>query len=531
MKRYYRLPAIVALALLACGSFAAQQAIVEPFENASWTTPANVIDTHVAAALARQGASLRPQCSDAVFIRRVYLDMIGTLPLPREVDAFLRDTRPDKRAKLIDSLFLREEFADYWTMRWCDVLRVKSEFPINLWPNAVQAYHRWIHDAVRNNRPYDRFARELLTSSGSNFRVPAVNFYRAVQGRDPTSLAKAVALTFMGERAERWPKSRLDGMSAFFSKVAYKKTLEWKEEIVYANPDADKPVKAVFPDGKAVTIPANVDPRQVFAGWLISPSNNAFARNIVNRLWAWTMGRGIIHEPDDIRPDNPPACPELLACLEKELVKSGYDLRHILRLILNSRTYQQSSVPHPLLDGNMTSPSARSVEFARYAVRQLDAEVLIDALSWIGGEGESYSSPIPEPYTFIPKDQRTIALADGSITSSFLTTFGRPSRDTGLLAERGSQPTDTQRLYMLNSSDIQRRIDRSPRLQMAANAGRRNPVNAIRMIYLTLLSRYPTDDEERIALHYYRTSGLQPRQAASDLAWALINSKEFLCRH
>lgn len=512
--------------LVARCSLAAQQAIVEPFENANWTTPANVIDTQVIAALAKQGASLRPQCSDAVFIRRIYLDMIGTLPLPREVDAFLRDTDPNKRARLIDSLFSREEFADYWTMRWCDVLRVKSEFPINLWPNAVQAYHRWIHDAVRDNRPYDQFVRAMLTSSGSNFRVPAVNFYRAVQGRDPASLAKAVALTFMGERAERWPKSRLDGMAAFFSKVAYKKTLEWKEEIVYTNPDETKPVKAVFPDGKAVTIPANADPRQVFADWLISPANNAFARNIVNRLWTWTMGRGIIHEPDDIRPDNPPACPELLACLEKELVKSGYDLRHILRLILNSRTYQQSSVPHPSSDGD---PSR--VAFTRYTVRQLDAEVLIDALSWIGGEGESYSSPIPEPYTFIPKDQRTIALADGSITSSFLTTFGRPSRDTGLLVERGSQPTETQRLYMLNSSDIQRRIDRSPRLQMAANAGRRNPINAIRIIYLTLLSRYPTRDEERIALSYYRTAGLQPRQASSDIAWALINSKEFLCRH
>lgn len=531
MKRRNRLPVLAALVLLASGGLAAQQAIVEPFETASYSTPINVIDKHVIAALAKQGASLRNPCSDAVFIRRVYLDMIGTLPLPREVDAFLRDNRPDKRARLIDSLFSRDEFADYWTMRWCDVLRVKSEFPINLWPNAVQAYHRWIYDAIRSNRPYDQFVRELLTSSGSNFRVPAVNFYRAVQGRDPASLAKAVALTFMGERAERWPKSRLDGMAAFFSRVAYKKTLEWKEEIVYLNPDANKPVKAVFPDGKSVTIPATVDPRQVFADWLVSPSNNAFARNIVNRLWAWTMGHGIIHEPDDIRPDNPPACPELLACLENELVKSRYDLRHILRLILNSRVYQQSSIPNPLTDGAKMSASPNRLAFARYTVRQLDAEVLIDALCWIGGEGESYVSPIPEPYTFIPRDQRTIALADGSITSSFLTTFGRPSRDTGLLSERGSQPTDTQRLYMLNSSDIQRRIERSPRLQMAANAGRRNPANAIRMTYLTILSRYPTQDEERIALRYYRTAGVQPRQAASDLAWALINSKEFLCRH
>jgi hypothetical protein len=164
-------------------------------------------------------------------------------------------------------------------------------------------------------------------------------------------------------------------------------------------------------------------------------------------------------------------------------------------------------------------------------VRQLDAEVLIDALCWIGGDGENYSSPIPEPFTFIPKEQRTIALADGSITSSFLTTFGRPSRDTGLESERGSQPTDTQRLYMLNSSDVQRRIDKSPRLQGVVNTLRGNRNAMIRRIYLILLSRYPTPDESAIAKQYFQKYGLQPKQAAGDLAWALINSKEFLFRH
>lgn len=522
MTRRGWLLAIIAAGLACAGACAAgKPAVVQPFEDANWSTPANVIDAQVVAALGKQGVSLRNPCSDAVFVRRVYLDLIGTLPLPRDADAFFKDTRPDKRAKLIGSLFGRDEFADYWTMKWCDVLRVKSEFPINLWPNAVQAYHRWIHDAIRRNRPYDKFVRELLTSSGSNFRVPPANFYRAVQGRDPASLAKAVALTFMGVRFESWPQARRDGMAAFFSKVAYKKTDEWKEEIVYVNPEASKALKAVFPDGSTATIPAGADPRQAFADWLVSPNNKWFARNIVNRIWAWTMGHGIIHEPDDIRPDNPPASPEVLACLEKELVNSKYDLRHIYRLILNSRTYQQSSVPHP--------PSNRAVAFAHYTVRQLDAEVLIDALCWIGGDGESYSSPIPEPFTFIPKEQRTIALADASITSSFLTTFGRPSRDTGLESERGSQPTDTQRLYMLNSSDVQRRIDRSPRLQAAFNW--RNPSRSIEGIYLIILSRYPTTAESAVADQYFKTKGLLPKQAAGDLAWALINSKEFLYRH
>ena len=517
---------LVATLGLACSCVAVlgAEAVVRPFEDANWSTPANVVDAQVVPALEKQGVKLRNQCSDGVFIRRVYVDLIGTVPTPQEVDAFLNDTRPDKRSALIETLFARDEFVDYSTLKWCDLLRVKSEFPINLWPNAVQAYHRWIHDSIRRNQPYDQFVRDLLTSSGSNFRVPPVNFYRAIQGRDSSSIAKAVALTFMGMRLERLPKVQQDNMAAIFSKVAYKKTDEWKEEIVYLNPESTKPLKAIFPDGSTVNIPGDADPRDVFAKWLISPSNKWFARNIVNRMWAWTMGHGIINEPDDIRPDNPPASPELLACLEKELVKSNYDLRHIYRLILNSRTYQQSSVPH----GDTSNPN---LAFAYYTVRQLDAEVLIDALCWIGGDGESYSSPIPEPYTFIPKDQRTIALADGSITSSFLMTFGRPARDTGLESERNNQPSDTQRLYLLNSGEMQRRIDRSPRLQAVVRLGGSAVPAMIQRIYLIVLSRYPTDDELTVAKTYFSTKGLQVNQAAGDLAWALINSKEFLYRH
>ncbi len=511
------------LMVFAVPLWAAGSAAVEPFENSTWSTPANAIDAHVIALLGRHGRGLRNPCSDAVFIRRVYLDMIGALPTPREVEAFLQDPAPGKRAALIEKLFSRDEFADYWAMKWSDLLRVKSEYPIKLWPNAVQAYHHWIREAIRTNQSYDKFARDLLTSSGSNFRVPPVNFYRAVQGRDPESIAKAVALTFMGVRIESWPETRRKQFAEIFSKVAYKSTREWKEEIVYLNPEATQPLKAVFPDGSTASIPGDADPRQSFARWLITPNNKWFARNIVNRIWAWTMGHGIIHEPDDIRPDNPPACPELLAYLEKELVKSNYDLRHIYRLILNSRTYQQSSIPH-----NDTAPE---LQFAHYVVRQLDAEVLMDALCWIGGQGETYSSPIPEPFTFIPKDQRTTALADASITSSFLATFGRPSRDTGLFSERNSQPSDTQRLYMLNSSDVQRRIELSPRLSAAVTSARRNAAAAVRGIYLVILSRYPTPAEMAVIGQYSQTKGMLPKQVVADLAWALINSKEFLCRH
>jgi len=516
------LVAIVCMATLQVR--ADQPSLVRPFESDGAFTPTGPIDDVVLAALKTRRGNPAHRCADEVFVRRVYLDVIGTLPEPREVQRFLEDRRPDKRRMLIDALMERQEFGDYWALKWCDLLRVKSEFPINLWPNAVQAYHRWIRDAVRTNMPYDQFARELLTSSGSNFRVPPVNFYRAVQGREPSAIAAAVALTFMGSRLDTWPESRRKAMESFFSRIAYKSTREGKEEIVCLDPAKTSPLEAAFPDGTEVHIKPGQDPRIVFADWLIAPRNPWFARNIVNRVWAWFMGRGIIHEPDDIRPDNPAVNPELLACLEKELVGAHYDLRHIYRLILNSRTYQQSSI----LRSN--DPNAE-VLFACYPVRRLDAEVLIDALNMLAGTGEGYSSAIPEPFSFIPADQRTICLADGSITSSFLEMFGRPPRDTGLESERNNQPTDAQRLHLLNSSQVQGKIDRSRRFRKSSMFFRENRPEFIRSIYLNILSRYPTQTELDTAMQYFRTGGLKPDQAASDLAWALINSKEFLYRH
>ena len=408
-------------------------------------------------------------------------------------------------------------------MKWCDVLRVKSEFPINLWPNAVQAYHHWIRASLQQNMSYDKFARALLISSGSNFRSPPANFYRAVQSRDPSTLAQAVALTFMGSRASRWPKGQLDGLAAFFSRVGYKTTAEWKEEIVYFDADKAKaPAEGTLPDGTVVKFNPDQDPREVFSNWLISPRNPWFARNAVNRIWAWLMGRGIIHEPDDIRPDNPPANPALLAYLESELISNHYDLKSIYRLILKSRTYQQSCVP------KSRDPRAEA-NFAFYPVRPLDAEVLIDAIIQITGAGEKYSSAIPEPYTFIPESERTIALADASISSPFLELFGRSSRDSGLAGERNDHPTGAQRLHMLNSSHIQRKLETSGKLRTLFVPGAR-PRDLVDSLYLTILSRYPTKDE----LNIIKSAGLEnpgDQRLGLDLAWALINTAEFQYRH
>ncbi len=507
----------------AVGGAAPDKAPPGAFESDAALTPHGKIDELVFAKLRRANIQPAHLCSDGVFVRRVYLDVIGTLPTADEAKQFLTDREPNKRRTLVDRLLERKEFADYWAMKWSDVLRVKAEFPINLWPNAAQAYHHWIRDAIRQNKPYDQFVRELLTSSGSNFRDPPVNFYRAMQNREPQGIAQTVALTFMGVRAEKWPKERLAGMAAFFSRVGYKPTAEWKEEIVYFDPSKAAAAEAAFPDATSVRLPPDKDPRAVFADWLITPDNPWFARNIVNRIWCWLLGRGIIHEPDDYRADNPPQNPELLAWLQRELISSHYDLKHVYRLILNSKTYQLSSVPR-------TNNPKGEAGFAFYPLRRLDAEVLIDAVCQITGTTEKYTSAIPEPFTFIPENERSIALEDGSISSSFLELFGRPPRDTGLASERNTRPTAAQSLHLLNSSHFQKKIEESRKLQEIFQS-RSEPREIINSLYLTILSRFPTDDELKTIGAYFQSPTVKRREAALDLAWALINSAEFQYRH
>jgi hypothetical protein len=493
------------------------------FEINSPPVPANPIDALVFNRLKTLGLQPANPCSDAVFVRRVFLDVTGTLPTAREAMDFIQSREPDKRARLIDRLLARDEFADYWAMRWSELLRIKAEYPINLWPEAAQAYHQWIRAAIADNMPYDRFARELLTASGSDFQYPPANFFRAMQNRDPQGIARAVALAFMGERAEKWPTNQLAGMAAFFSQVGYKPTDEWKEEIVFWDSDSTNARQtAVFPDGRKIQLPPDRDPREIFAGWLVDGNNPQFTRCIVNRVWAWLLGRGIIQEPDDIRPDNPPANPELLTYLQGELVASHFNLKHIYRLILNSQTYQLSCVARS--DG----PGAEA-NFAAYPLRQLDAEVLADALCKITGTGEKYSSPIPEPYTFIPPNERSVALPDGSISSAFLELFGRPARDTGLDSERNNRPTASQKLHLLNSSHIRNKLAQSPKLLAIARLPE-GPREIVAGLYLSILSRFPTPEELQIAGARFEP-GADPRDATIDVAWALINSAEFIYRH
>ena len=496
---------------------------VNPFEIVEDLTPQGKIDELVFAKLAEMEIQPANLCSDAVFLRRVYFDTIGTLPTEEEVKSFLDDGAPGKRSALIDRLLERPEFADYWAMKWCDLLRVKAEFPINLWPMGAQAYHRWIRTSLKENMPYDHFVRELLTACGSNFRTPQVNFFRALQSDEPSSIATAVALAFMGVRAEKWPEERLAGMSVFFSQVGFKPTREWKETIVVFDPHLAKstsdgpPPVAVFPDGTKPRLQPGQDPREVFADWLIDDENPWFARHIVNRVWYWLLGRGIVHEPDDIRPDNPPQNLELLNHLAAELVRADYDLKHTYRSILNSTTYQLSCIPK-------TEGPEAAANFACYPLRRLDAEVLLDALCQITGTTESYSSMIPEPFTFIPEKQRSIMLPDGSITSSVLELFGRPPRDTGLESERNNRFTAAQALHPLNSTHVLNKIRTGPKIQDVLTSTDSDQLADT--LYRMILSRPPTA-MERADFGWQANS----HRGAENLVWALINSEEFLSRH
>ena len=556
LMRNFTVLGVLLCALLVCQGFVQGEEATNIFESPTPPQPAGELDRIVFAKLEQLG--IKPVlCSDAVFVRRVYLDMLGKLPTSAEVREFLADQSPDKRTRLVDRLMERREFVDYWAMKWADTLRIKAEIPVNLWPNGARAFHRFVWASLAANKPYDQFVREMLTASGSNFRVGAVNFYRAVQDRSPTGIASVVALTFMGVRTDHWPKERLDGMAVFFSQIAYKPTSEWKEEVVFWDPwglrlvpsnfvpgrdtpgtvrpkPADEvispvpppissePLVGVFPDGTKVTIPPDKDPREVLADWLIRPENPWFTKCIVNRVWAWIMGRGIIHEPDDIRDDNPPSNPELLAYLEKEMIQSGYNLRHLYRIILTSQTYQFSSIPRN------SSPEAMA-NFASYLPRRLEAEVLIDAINDITGTSDLYTSAIPEPFTYMPRDVSAVSLADGSIISPFLTLFGRSARATGAFNERSNKPTPSQWLHMLNSSAIYSKLVSGPKLTALFRSGRPIP-EIVEELYLTILSRSPSPEELQTCREYIEKSRART-EAMVDVAWALINSPEFLYRH
>jgi hypothetical protein len=496
----------------------------------------NPIDDLVYAKLRSMRVPPSPLASDEVFLRRVFLDVLGILPTAVEVRAFL--AHPDRSA-LIDSLLARDEFNDFWSLKWGDLLRIKSEYPVRVWPKAVAVYYQWVHDSLAANKPYDQFARELLTATGSNFRVGPANFVRAVPSKDARTLGETAALVFMGQRiacarchahpVESWGLDDDLALGAFFARVNYKATQEWKEEIVYPDfrktlrhPRTRAIVEARLPDvGAPVKIGAEEDSRGQFAAWLTAPGNPYFARNIANRIWFWLLGRGIVHEPDDLRPTNPPTNPELLAYLEREFVTHRYDLRHLYRLILNSRTYQLSAEPVP---GN----AADTTLFSHYSVKRLAAEPMLDAISQFTETNEKFRSIIPEPYSNWPAAFRATQISDGNTECTFLDLFGRPPRDTPFEAERNNDPTLKQALYFLNSEQLEGKLSTSPHLKRLLATP---DAAVIEDLYLTSVSRFPTPEEKQRLSTYLAARKASRAQAIQDVAWALLNAKEFEFNH
>jgi hypothetical protein len=502
--------------------------------------PNNRIDEIVAAKLRRLGIPPSPACDDLTFLRRASLDVTGTLPTAEAARAFAADPRPDRRARLIEELLASESYVDYWALKWGDLLKIKSEYPSRLWPKAVAVYAGWVREQIARNAPLDEFARALVTASGSNFRVGPANYLRAVSNRDPQSLAESTALVFLGGRIacarchahpeEDWTPADGRALAAFFARVAYKPSNEWKEEIVHddpagvvTDPRTGRPVAPALPGGVAIPISEGDDPRVALAAWLTSPENPAFAPSLANRAWSWLLGRGIVEEPDDFRPSNPPENPELLDHLTRELVSHHFDMKHLFRLILNSSTYQRSSLPRP---GNEGDPH----HFARHVPRRVPAEALLDAITAVTGVPDTFSSRIPEPFTYLPKGQRAIALIDGNIEEApfpFLELFGRPARDTSYENERCASSSLRQALYLSNSEHLEGKIATSPRLKDLLASGKPDG-EVVEDLYWTALNRAPRDAERATATAYLGRDPKARAQSLRDLLWALFNTKEFL---
>ena len=422
--------------------------------------------------------------TDCVMVRRLCLDLAGRLPSMDEAKEYVRSGDPGKLAALVERLLASQEFADLWTMRFCDILRVKSEFPVNLWPNAVYVYHGRIRSFVENNESWEYFGRALLTSQGSNFRDAEVNFFRATDRRTPAGWAEAIAQTFLGIP----PQEPDGGMRAKFAErlanLRLKGPREWKEEIVYA-------------DGP--------DRRAELCDMLFLENRQPVADAFAMRVREWIFGPQARRAP--------------------VVGAKICGVKDALRAVVLSPEYARGSVT------------------GGFPARRLDAEVLDDAFCALSGSERNYQSPAPEPFTFLPPRRHTVCIEDGSVSSGFLSLFGRPARDTGLMDERRGDITSKQRLYLFNSGDIHRKLGRAAIPQWRMPDGSINPfykrpvARRIDDLYWKFLSRAPSGREHAAIADLWtkRSNGGRNRKAnhgelMRDIAWCIVNSKEFLYR-
>jgi hypothetical protein len=488
------------------------------------------IDRLVAAKLDRLNVRTSALCTDDEFVRRVYLDVIGTLPNPDEVRSYLSDGRADRGSRLIDKLLGRPEYAEYWALKWSDLLRVDRRV---LGHKEAYDYYSWIRDSFADNKPYDRFAREIITAEGLLTQVPEGALFKV--DTDPGQIASSVSQIFLGVRIacaqchhhpyDRWTQTDYYGMQACFAQVAFKPTPrgDLLASLSTAATHNPRTGEEVFAHPLATANPKTSPPgdrRRLLAAWLTGPENPWFARCFVNRMWEHFLGRGIVEPVDDFRLTNPPSNPELLDALAADFVQHGYDVKHLIRTITTSRTYRLSSEPN--------ATNERDDEnYSRALFRRLDAEVLLDAICQTTGTREKFRG--------IPAGSRAIELWDNESPHYFLKLFGRPVRVTACQCERSSEPSVSQVLHVLNSPNIHAKLaSAAGRIARLTDRFARDPL-IVDEIYLTFYARYPSADEREAALGYFKNAeaktGEGRRKAAEDLAWSLMNTVEFLFNH
>lgn len=495
----------------------------------------NEIDKHVFAKLKLLNISPSETCTDADFVRRVYLDICGIIPTADEVKAFLSDKGSDKRSKLVDTLLERPEYADFWTLKWSDVLRSNRK---TIQVKGTQVFQKWIHEQVAQNTPFDQVVRELITSRGSTFSVAPANYYRVA--KDPQNLAETTAQLFFGVRMqcakchnhpfERWTQDDYYSFAAFFARVKQKADPSQPgptpqipgAEIVYTEkggeitqPRTGKVMAPKFMGGEIAQVAPGQDRREPLAGWMTSGDNPFFARALANRVWFHVMGRGIVEPVDDFRDSNPSANDDLLSFLARDLVAHHFDVKHLIRTIMNSRTYQLSATTN---DGNKDD----NRYFSHAVSRLLTAEQLLDAIC--------QATEMPEKFAGLPAGTRATQLPDGEVNNLFLKTFGQPARELACECERESDSNLAQALQLINGPTINDKLrSATNRVGRLIQAGKSDK-EILDDLYYNTLSRPPSAEDEKIAIaHIAKVK--DRRRGLEDLHWALINAKEFLFRH
>lgn len=486
----------------------------------------NFIDGHVHRKLQKLNILPSEPADDATYLRRVFLDIIGTLPTADEARRFLADNDPRKRARLVDELLDRPEYADYWALKWSDSLRVDRQA---LGHKRAYAFYRWIRDSLAGNKPFDQFTRELLLAEGPLDEVAPASFYKVV--KKPGDTASTLSQVFLGVRIacaechhhpfDRWRQTDYFGMQAFFTPLNVKagargEMLEAAGDPQTTHPRTGEKIHAhVLGAAMPAASPAG-DRRGALAAWLAAPENPWFAKNVANRLWAHFLGRGLVEPVDDVRDTNPPSNPELLDALAKHVVTAKFDLKQLMRAITASATYQRSTQPNPT---NATD----EINAARALFRRIDAEALLDMVSQTTGIAEKFSGA--------PPGTRAIQLWDSKTPHYFLKLFGRPQRVTACECERNHEPGVSQVLHLLNSPEIQAKLSHDRGLVAKLVQARSDDAALIDDLYLTFVSRFPTADEKATSLKHLARASSQRRAAAEDIAWSLLNSLEFVFNH